>query len=95
MDQRRLIWWYLEGTSQFYVHISFIVVQNILSVLHRHSSDENVSPSSLSPGVIPEGYFDCTPGGIRSKQGFNGEELDVSQDCHQVYTWCISTLSQW
>ena len=33
----------------------------------------NVSPSSLSLGGIPEGYSNCTPGGIRDKQGFNGE----------------------
>ena len=41
----------------------------------------NVSPSSLSLGGIPEGYSDCTPGGIKDKQGFNGEELDVNQGC--------------
>ena len=27
----------------------------------------NVSSSGLSLGGIPEGYFDCTPGGIRGK----------------------------
>ena len=43
----------------------------------------NVSPSGLSLGGILEGYFDRTPGGIRSK-GFNGEELDISLGCHQV-----------
>ena len=37
----------------------------------------NVSPNSLSLRGIPEGYSDCTPGGIRGKQGFNGEELDI------------------
>ena len=37
----------------------------------------NVFPSSLSLGGIPEGYFDCTPGGIRGKQDFKGEELDA------------------
>ena len=55
----------------------------------------NISPSGLSLGGILEGYSDCTPGGIRGKQGFNGEELDVSQGCHQVYPWCIPTLSPW
>ena len=55
----------------------------------------NVSPSGLSLGGIPEAYSDCTLGGIRGKQGFNGEELDSSQGCHQVYPWCISTLPQW
>ena len=55
----------------------------------------NVFPSGLSLGGIPEGYSDCTPGGIRGKQGFNGEELDVSQGCRQVYPWCVSTLSHW
>ena len=34
----------------------------------------NVSPRGLSLGGIPEGYSDCTPSGIRGKQG---EELDV------------------
>ena len=55
----------------------------------------NVSPSSPSLGGILEGYSDCTPGGIRDKQGFNGEELDITLGCHQVYPWCISTLSGW
>ena len=45
----------------------------------------NVSPSSLSLGGIPEGYSNCTPGGIRGKQGFNDENLDISLGCHQVY----------
>ena len=38
----------MEGSSQFYVHISHIVVRNLLRALHRHSGDENVSPSSLA-----------------------------------------------
>ena len=88
-----LVWWCLEGTSRFYVHIDLIVVRHILRVVH--SGDENVSPSSLVLGGIPESYSDCTQGGIRGKQGFNGEELDVSQGCHQVYPWCIPTPSQW
>ena len=41
----------------------------------------NVAPNGLSLGGIPEGYSDCTPGGIKDKQGFNGEELDVNQGC--------------
>ena len=45
----------------------------------------NVSPSGLSLGGIPEAYSDCTLGGIRGKQGFNGEELGISLGCHQVY----------
>ena len=49
-------------------------------------------PSGLSLGGILEGYSDFTLGGIRGKQGFNGEELDVSQVCHQVYPWCIPIL---
>ena len=44
----------------------------------------NISPSGLSLGGILEGYSDCTPGGIRGKQGFNGEGLDISLGCHQV-----------
>ena len=38
----------------------------------------NVSLRGLSLGDIPEGYSDCTPGGIRGKRG---EELDVSEGC--------------
>ena len=55
----------------------------------------NVSPRGLSLGGILEGYSDCTLGGIRGKQGFNGEELDISQGCLQVYPLCISTPPQW
>ena len=55
----------------------------------------NISPSGLRLGGIPEGYSDSSPGGIRGKQGFNGEDLDVSQGYHQVYPWCIPTLSWW
>ena len=73
--------------SQFYVHIGLIVVRYILRVVH--SGDENVSPSSLVLGGILESYY--TQGGIRGKQGFNGEELDISHGCHQVYPWCIPT----
>ena len=60
------------------------MVRNILRVIHRHSGDE-CFPQQFSLGGIPEGYSVCTLGGIRGKQGFNGEELDVSQGCHQVY----------
>ena len=35
-----LVWQHLEGTSQFYVRTSLIVVRNILRVVHRHSGDE-------------------------------------------------------
>ena len=38
----------------------------------------NVSPSGLGLGGILECYSGCTPGGIRGKQGFNGETLDIS-----------------
>ena len=46
----------------------------------------NVSPSRLRLRGILEGYSDCTLGGIRGKQGFKGEELDIGLGCHQVYT---------
>ena len=46
----------------------------------------NVSPSILSLGGIPEGYSDCTLGGIRGKQDFNGEEIDISLGCHDGRT---------
>ena len=55
----------------------------------------NVSPSSLSLEGFLEGYSDFTLGGIRGKRGFNGEELDISLGCYQVYPWCISTPSRW
>ena len=55
----------------------------------------NVSPSSLSLGGIPEGYSDCTPGGIRGKQDFKGKEVDISLGCHQAYPWDIFTLPRW
>ena len=42
------------------------------------TQETNVSPSGLSLGGIPEGYSGCTLGGIRGKQGFNGEGLDTS-----------------
>ena len=89
-----MVWQCMEGTSQFYVCIDLIVVRNILRVMHRHSGDE-CFPQQFSLGGIPEGYSDCTLGGIRGKQGFKGEELDITQGCHQVYPWCISTPSQW
>ena len=50
-----------------------------------HTQVTNVSPSGLSWGGILECYSDCTLGGIRGKQGFNGEELGISLGCHQVY----------
>ena len=55
----------------------------------------NVYPSGLSLEGILEGYSDCTPSGIRGKQGFHGEELDINLGCHQVYRWCISIPPQW
>ena len=45
----------------------------------------NAPPSGLSLGGILEGYSDCTLGGIRGKQGFNGGEMDISLGSHQVY----------
>ena len=53
------------------------MVRNILRVVHRHSGGECFPTSGLSLGGIPEVYSDCTPGGIRGKQGFDGEELDI------------------
>ena len=72
----------------------FILVllwSGIYSGLYTGTQVMNVSLSGLSLGGIPESYSDCTPGGIRNKQGFNGEELDISLGCHQVYPWCITT----
>ena len=74
-----LAWRCLEGTSQFYVRTSLIVVRNYL----RDTGDK-CFPRGLSLGGIPDVYSDCTPGGIGGKQGFNGEGLDISLECHQV-----------
>ena len=81
-------------------HLSFMFVMVLLwsgiySGLCPGTQVMNVSPSGLSLGSIAEGYSDCTPGGIRGKQGFNGKELDTSLRCYQVYPWCISTLPWW
>ena len=54
------------------------MVRKILRVVHSHSGDE-CFPQQFSLGGILKGYSDYTPGGIRGKQGFNSEELDVSQ----------------
>ena len=74
--------------------ISVLLWSGIYSGLCTGTQVMKGAPSGLSLGGIPEGYSDCTLGGIRGKQGFNGEELDVSQGCHQVYPWCIPTLSR-
>ena len=81
-------------------HLSFMVASVLLwSGIHSGSFTgpqvTNISPSDLILGGIPEDYSDCTPGDIRGKQGFNGEKLDISLGCHQVYPWCISIPSQW
>ena len=81
-------------------HLSFIFIlvllwSGIYSGLCTGTQVMKGAPSGLSLGGIPEGYSDCTLGGIRGKQGFNGEELDISLGCHQVYPWCISALPRW
>ena len=53
-----LVWWHLEGTSQYYVCIGLFVVRNILRVVHRHSGDK-CFPQQFSLGDTPEGYSDC------------------------------------
>ena len=52
--EESLVWSLLEGTSQFYVSISLIVVRKY-SGLCTGTQVTNVSPSSLSFGGIPEG----------------------------------------
>lgn len=91
--------WYLCGDT-WKEHLSFMFVlvllwSGIYSGSCTGTQEMNVSPSSLSLGGILEGYSDYTPGDIRSKQGFNGKELDISLGCHQVYPWYIFTLPQW
>ena len=43
-----MVWWWLEGISQFYVCTGLIVVRNILRVMHRHSGDERFLPAVLA-----------------------------------------------
>ena len=81
-------------------HLSFMFVSVLLwsgiySGLCTGTQVTNVPPSGLSLGGIPESYSDCTSGSIRGNQGFNGEELDISLGCHQVYPWGISTAPRW
>ena len=71
-----------------------IVVRNILRIVHRHSGGK-CFPQWSFLGRHSTRLLWLHLGGIRSKQGFNGEELDNSLGCHQVYPWCISTLTQW
>ena len=52
------------------------MVRKLLRVVHRHSGDE-CFPQQFSLGGILESYSDYTLGGIRGKQGFNSEDLDV------------------
>ena len=71
-------------------HLSFIFVSVLLwsgiySGSHTGTQVTIVSPSSFSLGDIPEDYSNYTPGGIRGKPGFDGEELDISQGCLQAY----------
>ena len=77
-----------------YMFIPVLLWSGIYSGSCTGTQVMNVSPSGLSLGAILEGNSDCTPGGIRD-QGFNGEELDISLRCHQVYPWCISILPRW
>ena len=78
------------------VRTGLIVVRNTLRVVHRRSGNECFRQQSylgrhsgrlpsLILGGILEGYPDCTAGGIRGKQGFNDEELDISLEDHLVY----------
>ena len=100
-----LVWWHLGGS-----YIGVVRLGRKFSVLCSYQSYcgqeftqsrslalrwRECFPQQFSLGGILEGYSDCTLGGIRGKQGFNGVELDVSQGCHQVYPWCISTPSRW
>ena len=94
VNQRRLLYWCGDAWKE---HLSLKFVQVLLqSGIYSGSCTDtqvtNVSPGGLSLGGIPEGYSDCILRGIRGKWG---EELDVSQGCHQVYPWCIPTPSRW
>ena len=83
------MWWAWKKHLSF-MFISVLLWSGVYSGSCTGTQVMNVSPSGLSLGGIPEGYSDRTLDGIRGNQGFNGEELDISQGCHQVYPWCIS-----
>ena len=86
-----------DGWKEYlgFMFIAVLLWSGIYSGSCTGTQVTNVSLSGLSLGAIPEGYSDCTLGDIRGNQGFNGEELDISLGCHQVYPWYISTLPQW
>ena len=68
-------------------HLSFMFIlillwSGIYSGSWTSTQVTNVFPSNLSLGGIQEGYSNCILGGIRGKQGFNGEKLDISLGCH-------------
>ena len=62
---------------------SVLLLSGIYSRSCTGTQAMNVSPSSLAWEAFQK-VTHCTLGGIRGKQGFNGEELDVSQGCHLV-----------
>ena len=79
-------YWYGDAQKEpiGFMFALVLLWSGIYSRLCTGIQETNVYPSGLSLGGILEGYTDSTPGGIRGKQGFNGEELDISLGCHQV-----------
>ena len=47
--------------------VPVLLLSGIYSGLYTGTQVMNASPGGLSLGGIPEGYSDCTPGGIRGK----------------------------
>ena len=100
----RLVWWRLGASYIGVVRLgrNISVLCSYLSYFGQEFTQGRAQalrwrecfPQQLSLGGILEGYSDCTLGGTRCKQDFNGEELHISQGYHQVYPWCISTPSQ-
>ena len=61
--------------------------------------DMDASPTGTSLGSIQKGYsvalWVASEEEQKSDKGLNGEELDISLGCHQVYPCFISTLPWW
>ena len=77
---RRLLYWCGEAWKE---HLSFMFVSVVLwsGIYSQSCTGTQVTrmfPPAVQLGDILKGYSDWTPGGIRGKQGFNGEEQDIS-----------------
>ena len=92
-----------KGYNGFSIHpfmtCHFYLQAKICSRMCTGTKKMDVFPSGLSLGDIPEGYSVLPRVAPeekgKSRQGFNGEKLDITLGCHQVCPWCISTPPRW